>query len=254
MTQSILSRSGLALGLALALATAAAPAAGLAQAGRPDPKAAVTQMEREAFRAGLRSSGESMGVLMETYPDEYSAFETRIMTGLKSGALDMAGLRTMTAEWAMSMRARLAANIAQASDADLVNIGRSQLGVMRQLGPSRPAACYEFIENGGLTPATAGTLDDAARGQIDKLGAQQLRAAAAAIKSPVTRAPIGDADVGPILAAFKKQGGDVKWLAATTAPAEMAKFSQADRCANAQRWLETILAQPAPLAARLLAK
>jgi hypothetical protein len=254
MTQSVARRrAGLAFGLALALAVVAAPHAGLA---RPDPaaKVTVTAADRAEFRAGMKSAGETIGLLIETYPDEYATFETKIITGIKSGAMDMPTLRAMTAEWATNLRARLASRLSQASDADLVGIGRTQLDVMRKLGPAHPVACAQFIENGGLTLDVSSGLDAQARAEVDRLGVQQLRAAKAALATPVERTPVSGGEVGPVIASFRKKGGDIAWLAAAGTPDKLAAFPGPARCDNALHWIETVLEQPAPLAARLLAK
>ena len=245
---------GSALGLTLALAMTAAPGAGLARTPeKPTAETTITAAEREEFRAGVRQSGETMSLLMDAYPDEYVALETKVILGVKTGQLDLAAVRQMSFEWASNLRARVMANASKASDADLVAIGRRQKEIMLKLSSSNARACYEFMEQGGLSQDSAAALGAESRTEIDKLGAMQLRAASAATKAPVVRQEVTEAEVRPILEDFQKNGGDIQWLAAVGNPKEMANFSAEDRCTNARHWLDTILDQPAPLSARLLA-
>jgi hypothetical protein len=244
---------GSGLGLALALAMTA-PGAALAMAKeKPAAEATITAAEREEFRAGVRRAGETMTLLMDAYPDEYAELETKVIRGVKSGQMDLAAVRQMSFEWAANLRARVMANASKASDADLIAIGRRQQEIMRKLSVSNARACYEFMEQGGLSQDSAANLGAESRTEIDKLGGMQLRAAAAATKAPVVRQEITEAEIKPILEAFQKNGGDIQWLAAVGDKDKMGNFSADERCTNAQHWLETILGQPAPMSARLLA-
>jgi hypothetical protein len=245
---------GSGIGLALALAMTAAPGAALATAKeKPAAETTITTAEREEFRAGVRRAGETMALLMDAYPDEYVALETKVILGLKTGQIDLAAVRQMSFEWASTLRARVMANASKASDADLIAIGRRQQEIMRKLSVSNARACYEFMEQGGLSQDSAANLGAESRTEIDKLGAMQLRAASAASKAPVVRQEVTEAEIKPILEAFQKNGGDIQWLAAVGDPSKMGNFSGEERCANAMHWLETILGQPAPMSARLLA-
>lgn len=247
-------RSGFGLGLVLMLAVAPLGAGPVRAETKPVAETVITAAEREEFRVGVRATGETMSLLMDAYPDEYLALETKVIVGVKSGQLDMSAIRQMSFEWATNLRGRMMANVAKAPDADLLAVGRLQLEVMRKLGPSNARACYEFVEQGGLSQDSAINLGGETRAQVDRLGALQLRAASAGMKAPVTRAKIGEAEITPILEAFQQKGGDIRWMAAVGDSAKLAEFSAEERCAGAQRWIETVLDQPASLSARLLAE
>ena len=250
-----LSKPGVALGLALVLATTASGAG----AATPAPKAAatagqtVTAQEREAFRQGIRRGGDTMPLLMEAFPDDYLAFETKVITGVKSGALDLPAVKTMTFDWVTGLKPRMLANLSKAPDAEIIALGHAQLELATRLGVANPRLCYEFVEQGGPSRETVLALSPEVSAEIDKLGSAQLRAAAVGLKSPVIRAPITSADVVPILPPFRKLGGDMAWLAASGKPDALAKFTPEARCKNALVWTQAILDQPAPVAAHLLA-
>jgi len=250
-----ISKPGAALCLALMLVTAAGGVATAAADPKPPATAdqTVTAQEREAFRGGIRRGGETMPLLMDAFPDEYTAFETKVIVGVKAGELDMPAVQKMTYQWVMGLKARMMTNLSKASDADIVALGHAQVGLIGRLGKTYPRLCYEFVELGGPSQDTMLGLPHGVTAEIDKLGARQLRAAAAGLKAPVTRGPLTEADVTPVLAPFRKRGGDMTWLAAFGKPDALAKFTPEARCQNALIWTETILAQPAPVAAHLLA-
>jgi hypothetical protein len=246
--------SGLGVRVALALAIGAAPGAGMATTkAQPTVEAAITAAEREEFRGGIRQAGETMTLLMDAFPEEYLALETKVILGVKSGQMDLAAVRKLSFEWASGLRTRVMANASKASDADLIAIGRRQQEIMRKLSGSNARACYEFMELGGLSQDSAAGLGAESRAEIDKLGAMQLRAASAATKNPIVREEVTEAEIKPLLTTFEKNGGDLRWLAAVGKPDQMDNFSADVRCANAEHWLATILEQPAAMSARLLA-
>lgn len=242
-----------AFGLSVFLALAATPCAGLAQTKPAADATAPTDAERAQFRAEVRGASEAMAMLVDAFPDEYRALETKVITGVKSGQLSDDQIRALSYEWSSGLRGRIMADVYKAPDADLIAVGKLQLEIMRYLGGTNPRACYEFVEQGGLSQDSAVNLGDEARARVNKLGVLQMRAGHAGARTPVVRAPLTEAQVQPTLAAFQKKGGDPAWLAAASNATSPSSFSAAQRCTNAQYWIEAILDQPAPVAASILA-
>jgi hypothetical protein len=112
-------------------------------------------------------------------------------------------------------------------------------------------ACYEFVETGGVSDDTADTLGPALLAEMEKVGAVQIVAAKAGVKTPIKRPASTDKEAEAAVQSYVALGGDVAWLKGM-GDKTTDKLTPEHRCESAIKWIEAILAQPKAAAVRLM--
>ncbi len=234
--------------LAVLAAIALSCAAFGAQAA-PDP-VTLTEADRKAFHAALIDN-TAMKSLMEADPAGFKAFEDGLLNDLAAGKVDENGARQRGFEFAQAARIKMMTAVNKAPDDDYLAFVNAQLSAMKAFSRYNTRACYEFVENGGVSEDTASTFGPDPRVEIDKVAATQVAAAKAGARSPVTRTPSTDKDAAAAVQSYVALGGDLDWLKGL-GDKTTDKLTPEHRCDSAVKWLEAILAQPKAAAARLL--
>ncbi len=209
-----------------------------------------TDAERKEFHEALIAN-PTMRDLLEIDPEGFKVFEDGIIDDLSAGKIDENGARKRGYDFAVAARAKLASSLVKAPDDEYVAFVGAQLAAMKLLGRYNPKACYELVENGGITEETSHTLGPELEAEIVKLGHAQLIAARAGAKTPVTRAPSTEKEVDAVIQNYVDREGDMAWLQAM-GDKTTDKLTPERRCESATKWIEAILAQPKATAARLL--
>ncbi|ATC31043.1 hypothetical protein CA606_01015 [Caulobacter vibrioides] len=235
--------------IALMAATAA-----FAQTHAPSHNgSAISQAERDAFRAQPRDAGaeELMALIRQTYPEDYLGFESEMITARKTGATQ-SDLNQRAFQFGSDIRRRVEPYLKQAPTPDLLGFVRRQAEAIDQMRVVSPRACYESVEFGGLSADAARTLTPTIAKRLSLEGEHRLKVALKGKASPVTRAAPSSADREAAKAAFLRAGGDAGWLEALSHGAPRQQ-SDAVRCQSALAYLNGLLSLPADQAARLAA-
>ena len=212
----------------------------------PDP----TDAERKEFHEALIAN-PTMRDLLEIDPEGFKAFEDGVVNDLAAGKIDENAARKRGYDFAVAARAKMASALAKAPDDEYVAFVDAQLAAMKLLGRYNPKACYEMVENGGITEETSRTIGPDLEAEIVKLGHIQLVAARAGAKTPVTRTPSTEKEVDAVVQNYVDRDGDIAWLQGM-GDKTTDKLTPEKRCESATKWIEAILAQPKATAARLL--
>lgn len=195
-------------------------------------------------------STEIVAAYVQTHPVEYEAFEKKALDGMFAPTPDIAATKALIADFSSKVHKSASEMGRKAPDAEVVAMARAQLSVMRFAAQTNYAVCYEYHENKGLKVETALTVGPLLRAEIEKSITVQARAIAAAERNPTQRARPSNEDGLNVIRAYKAAGGDQAWLTAMGSSSE-AKLTPKERCEGALTWLEAIIAQPAPVAARV---
>jgi hypothetical protein len=215
----------------------------------PNPTA-PTDADRKEFHDALISSSTMRG-LMEADPAGFKTFEDGLLNDLATGKVDENGARKRGYDFATSARAKLMSALTQAPDDDYLAFVNAQLATMKLFGQYNTRACYEFVENSGVSEDTASTLGPALLAQTEKVGEVQLAAARAGAKTPVKRSAPTDKEAEAAVQSYVDLGGDAAWLRGL-GDKTTDKLTPENRCDSAIKWIEAILAQPKPVAVRLM--
>lgn len=246
------------MAFAIALALSAGPlnvgawAAAAEAAGIEQLAVVISAEDRAKFRKMTFGDGDEMSVaIIEDFADEYLAFETRMLQGMKSGKMTEDEGREETFKFARSIRDRLYAGSERAPDAELLALNAAQIATAKVARKRSARRCYSmFSHKVELTEA-----DEPTQEQIDAIGQVNLttlRAARAGRLSPVERDLPSLGDIAAASARFKEMGGDGAWLNSHFAQ-DQRPFSMEAQCANSILWLEAIGSLPKDMAGRLLA-
>ena len=215
----------------------------------PDP-VTLTEADRQAFHTALIDN-TAMKSLMEVDPAGFKAFEDGLLNDLAAGKVDENSARQRGFAFAQGARAKMMSAVNKAPDDDYLAFINAQLSAMKIFSRYNTRACYEFVENSGVSEDTASTFGPDPRAEIDKVAATQIAAAKAGARSPVTRTPSTDKDAEAAVQSYVALGGDLDWLKGL-GDKTTDKLTPERRCDSAVKWLEAILAQPKGTAARLL--
>lgn len=235
----------------MAVAVVALACCGVADAAPAPTDAAF----RETLRAQMREkfthgAGELVAAYIQAHPAEYQAFETKVIDDLLNDKLDAAATKTYVAEFSQRVRKQAGEATRAAPDDDVVGVAQAQLAAMRFAAQTNYRVCYELHENHGLTVETAMTVGPQLRGKLGKMTAAQAQAIAAGERAPVVHATPAATDVTAVMETYFKAGGSGDWMKAMGANTTD-KMTPAERCQGSIRWLEAIVAQPKPVAARV---
>jgi hypothetical protein len=238
--------SVLRLPILVALLLSCAP---MTAAAAPEP-VTITDAERAAFHDQLIGSATMRG-LMEADPAGFKAFEEGLVNDLAAGRIDANGARKRGYDFSIAARGKLLATLSSAPDGDYLAFVRMQLATMKMIGRYNLRACYELVENEGLSEDTIATLGPDLRTEIEKMGLAQMAAARAGAKTPVKRQPTSDKEGEALVQSYADLGGDMAWLKAM-GDETTGSLPPDARCENATKWVEAVLAQPEAVAVRLL--
>ena len=188
-------------------------------------------------------TGKVLDTLAAGFPDDYAAFEQRMLTRARSTPLDAETIEAMAAEFASTMMTRHMGRVVQARTEDLVGLSSVRLDLMKALQQGHAAACHEFVE-AGLSPARIAEL-----GTASSRGLEGLSQAVIAI---IARPPSGVTHPEPPTEAWETigrryadTGGDPRWIEALFGDRNYAGQSHVQRCASAVLW-ETAVSEAAP--------
>lgn len=226
----------------------AAPAA-LAQAGN---RPVVTEALRDEFRRGfIEGSGGMMRYLIEDYPAEYRAFETDLITDLLAGkTADQ--VRPKVISFMGVMTPKLYEGIYDAPDKEIIAWTTAQLALGKILAAYDPMRCRRVMESDDWAGVHDSLKSDPRSSEaVKRFVHSALEAARAGRRTPVKRTRVSDDELRPIGQAFLAAKGDQVWLD-SIGTARINSLTDEQRCRNSIIWSETILRQPAPLAARTM--
>lgn len=215
----------------------------------PDP-ATPTDADRKEFHEAIIANTMMRG-LMEADPAGFKAFEDGLLNDLAAGKIDQNEARKRGYAFALSARAKMMSAVNKAPDDDYLAFANAQLSAMKVLSRYNTRACYEFVENGGISDDTSSTLGPALSAEIEKLGVAQVAAARAGVASPVARQPATDKEAEAALQSYTDLGGDLYWLKSLNDKTTDTLTAE-QRCDGAIKWISALLAQPKATAARLL--
>jgi len=215
----------------------------------PNP-VALTEADRKEFHEAMIAN-EAMKSLMEFDPAGFKAFEDGLLNDLEKGAIDENGARKRGYDFAQAARAKMMSSVNKAPDDAYLAFVGAQLSAMKVLGRYNVRACYEFVENNGISEDTGSTLGPDLRTEVEKVAAFQVAAARAGAKSPVTRTPSTDKEAEAAVQSYVDSGGDLDWLKGLS-DKTTDQLTPERRCESAIKWMGAILAQPKATAARLL--
>lgn len=236
------------LGVLAAVIVSCAPLAAFAVA-TPRP-VALTEADRKALDAQF-DDNPVIALLRDVDPAKFNAFKQGLIDDYAAGKIDNAAMRKRVFDFASDARATSMGWLVQAPDDQYMAFVDVQLSVMKALARYNTRACYEMLENGGLTEDTINTLGPDLMSEINRLGAAQLIASRAGAQTPVTRQPPSDKEAEAAVQTFADNGGDMAWLRAMGAKATGSMLSD-ERCAASITWVEALMAQPKPAAVRLM--
>uniref|UniRef100_B0SZ86 DUF2059 domain-containing protein n=1 Tax=Caulobacter sp. (strain K31) TaxID=366602 RepID=B0SZ86_CAUSK len=219
-------------------------------AADPPKPVALTEADRKAFDAQFADS-PVITLMSEVDPTKFNAFKQSLIDDYAAGKIDNAAMRKRVFDFASEARVTSMGWLAQAPDDQYMDFVAVQLSVMKTFARYNTRACYEMIENGGLTEDTINTLGPDLMTEINRLGAAQLVASRVGAKTPVTRQPPSDKEAQAAVQAFADSGGDMAWLRAMGAKTTGSMLSD-ERCAASIAWIETLMAQPKAAAVRLM--
>jgi hypothetical protein len=214
-------------------------------------KPVITDADRAIVRKRLIEVGGPMwAAIMEMFPAEYDAFETRLLEGAANGTLSNEQARQEGFEFVRGLQERLYDGWMQAPDADLVRINAINIKAAKALKTMDTLACAQFVE--GATDAdTAGRIGLAGTEILTEVNTEMLTVAKAGRRAQVRRDAITEDEISNVLDAFSASGGNLQWLAGVGS-GEVGNLSPAERCDNAILWLEAVQAQPAAIVAKIL--
>jgi hypothetical protein len=237
--------SGRVAALAALLVSCASSGAHAAPESAP-----LTSADRKEFHEAVISS-PTMRSLMEADPAGFKAFEDGVLNDLAAGKIDENGARKRGYDFAVNARAKMLISVNQAPDDDYLAYIGAQLSAMKTFSQYNTRACYEFIEDNGISEDTAATFGPALAVEVEKIGQAQAVAAKAGAKTPVKRQPSTDKDTEAAVQTYVDLGGDPDWLKAM-GDKTTDKLTPERRCAGAIKWVEAILALPKTTAVQLL--
>jgi hypothetical protein len=215
----------------------------------PDP-VTLTDADRKEFHEAMIAS-EAMKSLMEFDPVGFKAFEDGLLSDLEAGKVDENGARKRGYEFAQTARSKMMSSVNKAPDDVYLAFVDVQLSAMRTLSRYNTRACYEFVENGGISEDTASTFGPDLQVHVEKIAAAQVAAARAGAQSPVTRTASTDKEAEAAVQSYIDNGGDLAWLKGL-GDKTTDQLTPERRCDSAIRWMTAIRAQPKATAARLL--
>ncbi len=221
----------------------------LAARAAPDP-VAVTEADRKEFHDAVTADPTMRG-LMEIDPAGFKVFEDGVLNDLAAGKIDENGARKRGYDFAVSARGKLMSALSQAPDDDYLAFVGAQLAAMKTFSQYNTRACYEFVENNGVSEDTSSTFGPVLLAEMQKVGQVQLAAAKAGTKSPVKRQPTVEKEAQAAVQSYVDMGGDVDWLKGM-GDKTTDRLTPERRCDSAIKWIEAILAQPKATAVRLL--
>lgn len=215
--------------------------------------ASISEAEREAFRAQSSTVGaeDLMSLVRQTYPEDYLAFETEMITARKAGA-SANDLNQRAYKFGSDIRRRVEPYVKQAPTPALLGFLRSQTEAIDQMRTVSARACYEAVELGGVSAESVKTLTPTIVKRLSLEGEHRLTLALKGKANPVNREAPSAEDREAAKTAFLKIGGDPDWLQAMS---QGAPRQQSDdvRCRSALAYLKGILSLPSEQAARLAA-
>lgn len=234
------------LATALSLALMATPDPTVLPSTSPAQGAAATDAEilAEVRQGMLAADSEGfMSALAANFPDDYAAFEQRLLDGIKAGTLDPVAAASMSAAFSSTIMSQHLDRVVEAGTEDLLVLSTARIALMDALQQGHAAACHEFVE-AGLAPDRATEL-----GRVQQRALARLsRVVVDIISQPPQRGthpePPQEAweQIGR---RYAEAGGDPNWLNALFGSQDYAGQSHTDRCANAVLW-ETAVSEAAP--------
>ena len=235
---------GLATALTLALLTTADPT-GLPSSPPAQVPAATDADILAEVREGMQATDSDgfMAALAASFPDDYAAFEQRLIDEIKAGTLDQTTATSMSAEFSSAIVSRHLDRVVQAGTEDLLRLSSARMALMEALQQGHAAACHEFVE-AGLAPDRTNEL-----GLIPQQAMARLSRAVIGI---ISQPPQGVTHPEPppevweqIGRRYAESGGDPGWLTTLFGNQNYAGQSHGERCANAVLW-ETAVNGAAP--------
>ena len=217
----------LGLVTALSLALVATPDPTTLSAIQPTPAVQSDTQILASIRETVAGTetGSVLAVLATGFPEDYAAFEQRMLARARTGTLDAAAMDSMAAEFASMMMTRHLSRVVEA---------RTE---------GHAAACHEFVE-AGLSPDRIAELGLGASHGLETLS----RAVIALIAQP----PRGVTHSEPPITAWEtigrryaELGGNPAWVAALFGDRNYRGQSHGERCASAVLW-ETAVSEAAP--------
>lgn len=210
------------------------------------PAAAATDAEiLMEVREGILSADHEglMAALSANFPEDYAAFEQRLLDRIKAGTLDPVTVSSMSSDFSSAIVSRHLDRVVHAGAEDLLALSAARIALMGALQQGHAAACHEFVE-AGLAPERSTEL-----GRDPQLAMARLSRVVVDI---ISRPPQGATHAEPPAAVWEQigrryaaSGGDPGWLAALFGDQNYAGQSHADRCASAVLW-ETAVSEAAP--------
>lgn len=224
----------------------------LALLGTPDPTALPVPSPVQSDTQILTSiretvadseTGSVLAVLATGFPEDYAAFEQRMLARARAGTLDAAAMDTMGADFASAMMTRHLSRVVEARTEDLVGLSSVRLDLMKSLQQGHAAACHEFVE-AGLSPARIAELGLGASRGLETLSRAVITIIAQSPRGVIHPEPPAEAweAIGRRYAEF---GGDPAWVGALFGDRNYAGQTHVERCASAVLW-ETAVSEAAP--------
>lgn len=208
------------------------------------PGATDAEILTEVREGMLSADSEGlMAALSANFPEDYAAFEQRLLDGIRSGTLDPVTAASMSADFSSTVVSRHLDRVVQAGSEDLLRLSAARIALMASLQQGHAAACHEFVEV-GLAPERSAEL-----GRDPQLALARLSRVVVDI---ISRPPQGATHAEPPQEAWERigrryaeTGGDPDWLNALFGDRNYTGQTHADRCASAVLW-ETAVSEAAP--------
>lgn len=208
----------------------------------------IPQAERDALRAALvRGGGPAMTAILNAFPDEYAAFETRFLTDVLSGRLSAAEQGPRLQEFFATLQPRLFVGLDQAPDQAVIDTHRKRIVLLRSVSAEY---CVKLLD-AGSSDAQVARWPAAERMVHSQIIAGKIELAAAGRRTPTSRSAATRAEAEQATRTYLQLGGSPDWIEAFRHDRNLALGAEAN-CSNHLIWIEAMLAQPSAVAARLL--